>query len=76
MTRRPTGPVVCEFGCGQPVTPGRPGVLEEIIGWAEKRTQGGYNSLKHPRRTYRYAHKGCVEEAAIEGLGAQQETLL
>jgi hypothetical protein len=54
------GGVACEF-CGRPVRPDAAGTRYRIIGWCERREQGGANKVMDISPPTAYAHRWCHE---------------
>lgn len=60
--------------CDKAIEPGQH-VMQEEIGYARIRREGGTNALALRRVTGRFAHQVCVE-AVSRGISPHQESLL
>lgn len=55
--------------CGEQIQPTAKGVLSEVKGWVEARTDGGVHHLIQRVATGRYIHRACLEpETHQDGL--------
>lgn len=64
---------VCTL-CDKAIEAGQP-VMQEEIGYARIRSEGGTNALSLRRVTGRFAHLICVQ-AVSQGISPHQESLL
>ena len=72
-TKKHTDSAVCTL-CERAIEPGEP-VMQEEIGYAKIRTEGGTNALALRRVTGRFAHLLCVQ-AVSQGIHPDQGTFL
>ena len=74
MPPKPKGFVATCPLCNKDIATDEP-FMQEEIGWAKPRSQGGTNALALRHVTARYAHALCVQARGL-GIDPGQETLL
>lgn len=58
--------------CANTIYPKRAGSYYEVVGWVERRKEGGANQVRNKQPTGRWAHHACLEG---EKYDAQQMTM-
>lgn len=56
----------CEF-CHKDVTRNEIGSYQRVMGWVQKRKQGGSNSVTLPSKPLGVAHGACIDQQKREG---------
>lgn len=58
--------------CHTPINVHGPGVVFQVTGWEQPRSQGGANKIVGRNRTGYAAHAACVKEPGQTRLGLEQ----